>query len=53
MKTIALIITIGTLGYLLYLFFRKPKGGAGNTNGGGYTGLNDGVAGEKPKDIIN
>lgn len=53
MKIIALIVSIGVLGYSLYLFFRKPKGGAGNTNGGGYTGVGDGVMGEKPKDNLN
>lgn len=54
MKILGLVVTLGVLGYLLYLFFKKDVSGNGPSNGGGggYTGVNDNVAGERPKDSI-
>jgi hypothetical protein len=50
-------IAVGAVLFFIFIKWREMNGGgnsnSSNTNGGdGYTGVNDGVAGELPKDRI-
>lgn len=51
MKILALVLCLGAIGALMYNLFKKDDT-TNNSNGGGYTGVNDGVEGELPKDTI-
>lgn len=56
MEILALIVTLGGFGFVLYKYFKKdePKnnGNTGGGGGGGYTWNNNDVAGELPKENI-